>query len=137
MVQMTKRPAMESKNDILWNFIQTHCHKKVVVFYKSDTGIEAVVANCKSIRFKVLNGNNYAIMKTLEWFEQPDNNLLFVDLVLYSCGLNLIHATDLVFYQRLSVEMENQLIGRAYRHGRDTDSVLHVHHLLHHEETFT
>ena len=137
MIQVAKQPVVDSKNDILWNFIHTHQHKKVVVFYKSDTGIESVLIKCKSVKFKVLNGNNYAIMKTLEWFEQPDNNLLFVDLMLYSCGLNLIHATDLVFYQRLSVEMENQLIGRAYRHGRDTENVLHVHHLLHHEETLT
>lgn len=138
LVQMSKQPALESKNDILWKFIRNnHQTKKIVVFYKSDSGIEKVVSECESVRFKVLNGNNYAIMKTLEWFEQPQNNLVFVDLMLYSCGLNFIHATDLVFYQRLSVELENQLIGRAYRHGREIGSVLHIHHLLHYEETFT
>ena len=139
MAQMSKSPATESKNDILFNLIHNHPLKKIVVFYKSDTGIDSVLKRCSTtnVNFKVLNGNNYAIMKTLEWFEQSENNILFVDLCLYSCGLNLIHATDLVFYQRLSVELENQLIGRAYRHGRDGTNVLHIHHLLHQEETFT
>ena len=137
IIQEAKGSAVGYKNDLLINLIlqNQQSRAKTVVFYKSEAGITDVFASC--LNYKVLNGNNYSIMKTLDWFEKEDNNLLFVDVVLYACGLNLITATDLIFYQRMSNELENQLIGRAYRYGRNTSSLLHVHHLLHHEEVST
>ena len=110
------------------------CGKKTVVFYKQEAGIEPVLTSITR-SYKVLNGNNNTIVKTLEWFRNENNLVLFVNVELYACGLNLIDATDIVFYQRMSAEMENQLIGRTYRYGRDPTATLYVHSLLHYEET--
>lgn len=122
------------KHDVLLSLVNTGGPRKTVVFYKREASIEHVLPFiCRS--YKVLNGNNNTIVKTLEWFHADDDVVLFVNVELYACGLNLIDATDIVFYQRMSAEMENQLIGRAYRYGRDPKAVLRVHSLLHCEET--
>lgn len=109
--------------------------KKIVVFFKRDASVGQLLATLRN-PYKVLHGNNQTILKTLEWFQQETNNILFVNVELYGCGLNLLQTTDIVFFQRMSRELENQLIGRAYRIGRQKDRILTVHHLIHQEEFF-
>jgi hypothetical protein len=121
------------KNDVLINLIKTNINKKTVVFYKHEASVDYVIPLILT-PCKVLNGNNNTILKTLEWFHQEISATLFVNVELYACGLNLIDATDVVFFQRMSAEMEMQLIGRAYRYGRHSDATLRVHSLLHLEE---
>tara|TARA_B110001450_G_scaffold147574_1_gene137969 strand:+ start:237 stop:584 length:348 start_codon:yes stop_codon:yes gene_type:complete len=107
--------------------------KKIVVFYKRDASIAPILSQLVSA-YKILNGNNQTILKTLEWFEQNGNNVLFVNVELYGCGLNLLKTTDIIFFQKMSTELENQLIGRAYRIGRLKQDTLYIHRLLHQEE---
>ena len=45
----------------------------------------------------------------------------------YGTGLNLENTTDLIFYHKMSSDMEKQVIGRAQRVGRT--SVLNIHYL--------
>jgi hypothetical protein len=127
-------PLTGFKHDVLISFVNSGRVKKTVVFYKQEASIERILP-LLTRSFKVLNGNNNTIVKTLEWFRTEADVVLFVNVELYACGLNLIDATDIVFYQRMSAELENQLIGRAYRYGRDPLATLCVHSLLHCEET--
>lgn len=132
----TANTILMYKNDILKNMLTTMAQtegKKVVVFYKRDASVQHLLSELQ-VAYRVLNGNNVTIVKTLEWFTKTSHNILFVNVELYACGLNLIQTTDIIFYQRMSIEMENQLIGRAYRIGRNPTISLMVHHLLHHEE---
>ena len=126
---------MPNKTDVLCNLINTkHNTVKMVVYYKNDACIDQLLGKIRC-SYKILNGNNHTISKTLEWFEQQHNNLLFVNVELYACGINLLMATDLVFFQKMPLELENQLIGRAYRIGRDWNNQLKIHLLLHQEES--
>ena len=122
------------KSDILRNMLFNNVKdKKIVVFYKRDASIAPILSQLVSA-YKILNGNNQTILKTLEWFEQNGNNVLFVNVELYGCGLNLLKTTDIIFFQKMSTELENQLIGRAYRIGRLKQDTLYIHRLLHQEE---
>lgn len=120
------------KSNILKNLLQ-QSQKKMVVFFKREASIVSLLPEL-TVPYKMLNGNNQTILKTIEWFQQDEHNVLFVNVELYACGLNLLHATDIIFYQKMSRELETQLIGRAYRIGRDPHQVLTVHHLLHQDE---
>lgn len=126
---------MPNKTDVLCNLIDKKRKTvKMVVYYKTDACIDQLIEKIQC-NYKILNGNNHTISKTLEWFEQQDNNLLFVNVELYACGINLLMATDLVFFQKMPLELENQLIGRAYRIGREWNNHLKIHLLLHQEES--
>ena len=46
----------------------------------------------------------------------------------YGTGLNLENTTDLIFYHKMSCDMEKQVIGRAQRVGRTSD--LNIHYLF-------
>ncbi len=50
----------------------------------------------------------------------------------FGAGMNLQMTTDLVIYHRFSNDMEEQIIGRAQRHGRK--GALNVYYLLHDNE---
>lgn len=82
--------------------------------------------------FRILRGNANTITRTVTWFNEGRLKVLLVNASLYGCGLNLMGATDMVFFQRRGVDQESQLIGRAYRLGRVHP--LHVHRILHEHE---
>ena len=52
----------------------------------------------------------------------------------FGAGMNLQMATDIVIYHRFTKEMEEQIIGRAHRMGRDISIPLSVYYLLHNNE---
>ena len=57
---------------------------------------------------------------------------LLVNATVYGCGLDLSSATDIVLFQRMHTELENQLTGRAHRIGRTHE--LNVYRILHKNE---
>lgn len=82
--------------------------------------------------FRILSGNVNTIKNTTEWFNQGKFRVLLVNAYIYGCGLNLIGATDVIFFQKTNNEVEKQLIGRAHRIGRTHE--LHIHRILHDSE---
>ena len=59
-------------------------------------------------------------------------DVLLLNASHYGNGLNLENTTDLIFFHRMTSEMEMQVIGRAQRLGR-TDN-LKVHYIVHQNE---
>lgn len=82
--------------------------------------------------FRVLSGNINTIQKTIDWFNDGRIRVLLVNAYVYGCGLNLMGATDIIFFQKTNNEIEKQLVGRAHRIGRKHE--LHIHRILHHSE---
>lgn len=81
---------------------------------------------------RILGGNANTITRIVNWFNEGRLKVLLVNASLYGCGLNLMGATDMVFFQKRGADQESQLIGRAYRLGREHP--LHVHRILHEHE---
>lgn len=85
-------------------------------------------SNLKNLKYRVLNSNN--VTKVLSKFDKGQIHFLVINASQISCGLNITNTTDIVFYQRMSVDIENQIIGRAHRLGRK-HTKLTVYTLLH------
>ena len=82
--------------------------------------------------FRILSGNVNTIKNKINCFNQGSVRILLVNASVYGCGLNLIGATDVIFFQKTNAEIEKQLIGRAHRIGRTHE--LHIHRILHESE---
>ena len=90
-----------------------------------------VNSNLKNLKYRVLTSNN--VVKVLSKFEKGQIHFLVINGSQISCGLNITNTTDIIFYQRMSIDMENQIIGRAHRLGRK-HTKLTVYTLLHETE---
>ncbi len=55
----------------------------------------------------------------------------------FGAGMNLQMTTDIIMYHRFTDEMEEQIVGRAQRLGRDINSTLNVYYLVHDNEKQT
>lgn len=106
----------------------------LIVFMWTDNTLRKLqrVLENKGIVHRTLSGNGHAIQKTIRWFDEKRVRLLLVNASLYGCGLDLSSATDVVLFQRMHMDHENQLTGRAHRIGRTHE--LHVHRILHRNE---
>ena len=82
--------------------------------------------------FRTLTGNVNTIKNTVDMFNTGRFRVLLVNAFVYGCGLNLMGATDIIFFQKTNNEVEKQLIGRANRIGRTRE--LNIHRVLHHSE---
>jgi SNF2 family DNA or RNA helicase len=65
-----------------------------------------------------LSGRSEDKVRSLESF-RTTKSILFLTSVLHTCGLNLEWTTDVVLCEPLSDSVETQIIGRAYRLGRN------------------
>ena len=61
-------------------------------------------------------------------FKRGEMMVLFLTSIHDSAGMNLQESTDVILYHPTSEDLETQIIGRAYRVGRNIP--LHVHHLV-------
>ena len=82
--------------------------------------------------FRILSGNVNTIKHKIDCFNKGSVRVLLVNASVYGCGLNLIGATDIIFFQKTNTEIEKQLVGRAHRIGRTHE--LHIHRILHESE---
>ena len=84
------------------------------------------------IPFRTLAGNTNTIKRIVQWFDEGKIRVLLVNATVYGCGLNLTKATDIILFQKMHLELQNQLMGRAYRIGRTNE--LNVYRLMHSNE---
>jgi SNF2 family DNA or RNA helicase len=106
----------------------------LLVFMWTDNTLRKLqrVLDDKGFVYRTLSGNGHTIQKTIRWFDEKRVRLLLINASLYGCGLDLSSATDVILFQRMHVDHENQLMGRAHRIGRTHE--LHVHRILHKNE---
>jgi hypothetical protein len=106
----------------------------ILVFLWSENTIRKLqqVFENKGIPYRCLSGNGNAIRKTIHWFNEKKVRVLLVNAIVYGCGLDLSSATDIVLFQRMHTELENQLTGRAHRIGRTHE--LNVYRIVHENE---
>lgn len=108
---------------------------RLLIFVWHDntlTHISHLLSALHFTSFRILGGNTNTITRIVNWFNTGRLKVLLVNAALYGCGLNLIGATDVIFFQKRNIELETQLVGRAYRLGRVHP--LNMHHILHEHE---
>jgi hypothetical protein len=123
-----------SKTDALIKYIEENPDTKMLVFSRYDatfSGLEMKL-NANNIKYAILNGSNTRINKLLKEFAAGKWQLLFLNARNMGAGLNIEIASHVILFHKMSIELENQIIGRANRMGRSTP--ITVVHLLHENE---
>lgn len=80
-----------------------------------------------NITFAQVKGSLYSRQKSLESFKNGETSVIFLNSSFDGAGLNLQEATDIILYHEMSVNTQQQIIGRANRIGRTKS--LQVHYL--------
>jgi hypothetical protein len=123
-----------SKREAFFKFIESHRDAKILMFSSYDATFGAVEheLTTRGITHATVNGSQARIAKLLRDFADGKYNVLFLNARNMGAGLNIIAATHVVLYHKMSAELTNQIVGRANRIGRSED--LHVVHMLHENE---
>jgi len=130
--------VLKDKDEVLVDLIKKIIFNKqeshILVFSEHDNSFEKLysVLDQNDISYMKLHGSNSRIQNILKKYEEGVIKILFLNARHQGSGINLESTTDLVFYHRMSKEMEKQVIGRGYRIGRYNK--LDVHFLLHDNE---
>lgn len=106
----------------------------VLVFLWTENTLRKLqrVLDDRGIVYRSLSGNGHTVNKIIQWFDERRVRVLLINASLYGCGLDLSSATDIVLFQKMHADHENQLVGRAYRIGRTHE--LNVFKILHKNE---
>ena len=123
-----------NKKEALIRFLKSNPTAKTLMFSGYDasfSGLETKLSD-EGLTFATLNGSNARITKLLREFKDGKYNILFLNAQNMGAGLNIVPASHVVLFHRMSAELEKQIIGRAMRLGRT--SPLEVVHLLHENE---
>jgi len=124
-----------SKLDNLINIIKQKLNGRFLVFSNHNETFDLIDKKLKelNITFNNLKSTNSSIInQTVDDFKNNKITVLMLNAKSFGAGLNLQCATDIIIYHRFTKEIEEQVIGRAQRIGRETQ--LNVYYLLHDNE---
>lgn len=107
---------------------------KYLIFADYDQTFEKIKQELEkhSISYGILKGSGTKINTTLKDFENGSIRVIMLNAKNFGAGMNLQCASDIVMYHRFTKEMEEQIIGRGQRLGRQ--GTLNVHYLIHENE---
>jgi hypothetical protein len=133
-IKKTEKPKIKNKLDVLIDILKEKKDGKIMVFAnypQTFIKIESELSKMK-ISYGVLKGTDAKVKQTVADFEKGSLKVLMLNAKSFGAGMNLQMASDIVIYHRFTKEMEEQIIGRAQRIGREKQ--LHVYYLIHNNE---
>jgi len=133
-VSKKETPKLLSKSKQLIKFLTENPEARVLVFSRYENPFVSLEKDCENvgITYHTLRGNKDVIANTVKSFEAGEKRVLFLPTQSAGAGLNLVSASHVVLLHAMTPEEEKQVVGRAYRLGRQT--VLKVVKLLHEGE---
>lgn len=110
------------KIEALMNLIKKHPKEKFLVFSRYENPFRTMQERLEADNVKVqtLKGNKDVINNLLDKFETGDIRVLLLNSNHAGAGLNITSATYVVLWHAMTKEEEKQILGRAYRMGRQT-----------------
>ena len=108
---------------------------RILVFSEYENSFENInkFFNENGICYSRLCGTSEHIKNLITQYNEGYTQVLLLNAKYYGSGINLSSTSDIIFFHRMTNEIEKQVIGRGYRIGRTTN--LDVHYLLHKNET--
>lgn len=109
-------------------------NRKIIIFSLSEQSLDNISSNLNNkYKYNYLKGNVQTINHILNDFNKDkDMRILLANPEYYGCGLNLEMTTDIIMFHKFGSDIENQVIGRAQRLGRNSN--LRIWYLLHENE---
>jgi len=122
------------KPEALMHFLISNPSAKVLVFSRYENPFAGLAMRCNEagIQVQVLKGNKDCIASSVREFEAGTKRVLFLHTHSVGAGMNLVGASHVVLYHQMTPEEERQVVGRAYRLGRQEP--LRVIRLVHANE---
>lgn len=112
--------ALTTKNQTLLKLLNDNPTGKFLVFSRYENTFDAIEQTVDEIGVKVRNlkGTKDSIASTLRQFESGKVRCLLLNSQFAGSGLNITAATHVVLLHAMTHEEEKQILGRAYRAGR-------------------
>jgi SNF2 family DNA or RNA helicase len=107
---------------------------RFLIFSRFDNPLNSIGQDLvnENIRPAVVHGNKDVINRTLESFRKGETRVLLLNSLMAGAGMNITEATHVILLHAMNHEEEKQILGRAYRMGRQ--GPLHLIRLLHPDE---
>ncbi len=115
-----KNEGPPKKIDALMKLILENPTESFLVFscYENPFSMMAEKLKSENITVKNLKGNKDVIANILTSFEKKETRVLLLNADHAGAGLNITTASYVVLWHSMSLEEEKQIVGRAYRLGR-------------------
>jgi SNF2 family DNA or RNA helicase len=128
MVATTKR--RKNKQQVLLEVLESRADGKFIIFSNYDETFQNIrdMMHEEKISFSEIRGSMDTREKQLQDFKTGTKTVLFLNSLTNGAGIGIQEATDVILYHKMNEDLQQQVIGRAYRIGR-TQSLV-VHHLL-------
>jgi SNF2 family DNA or RNA helicase len=112
---------LPKKNDALLKIIRENPTGKFLIFSRYDNSFDTLESSLEGmgIHIKHLKGNKDAIRSTLHKFECGRIQCLLLNSQFAGTGLNITAATHVILLHAMTHDEEKQILGRAYRVGRE------------------
>lgn len=112
---------LPTKIEALLNIIKSNPMGKFLIFSKYDNPFDDLENKLSELNMRVkhLKGNKDCIKLTLDKFESGQIQCLLLNSQFAGAGLNITAASHVILLHSMSHEEEKQILGRAYRVGRE------------------
>ena len=116
------KESLPSKEWALQNILQENPRGKFLIFSSHDESFSYIenVLMTTNKEYTRLMGSMGRINSIIDKYKNGNLDTLMLNANHYGTGLNLENTTHLIFYHKMSSDMESQVIGRAQRSGRKT-----------------
>ena len=110
--------------------LESRSDGKFIIFSNYDETFQNIrdMMHEEKISFSEIKGSMDTREKQLQDFKTGAKTVLFLNSLTNGAGIGIQEATDVILYHKMNEDLQQQVIGRAYRIGR-TQSLV-VHHLL-------
>jgi rubrerythrin len=125
---MSAPPKPKSKPQTVLDIV-SHPHKKYLIFSMYDESFSTIRRELEEhkLDYVEISGSKPTRDAKLRRFKEGKVNIVFLNSRFNGAGINLEMATDIILYHEMPRDIEEQVIGRALRIGREGD--LLIHHL--------
>jgi hypothetical protein len=118
-----------TKTNKIIDIIKNKKDGKFLIFSDYDKSFIPICYSLEEndINFLQIKSNTKNINKNLELFKKGTSNVIFINNINNTAGINLQEITDIILYHEIKKDVEKQIIGRANRIGKDNE--LNIHYL--------
>jgi hypothetical protein len=116
-----KQVGPPKKIEALLELIKKHPKDKFLVFSRYENPFRTMQERLEldQIKVETVKGNKDVISHLLQRFDTGDVRVLLLNSNHAGAGLNITSATYVVLWHAMTQEEEKQILGRAYRMGRE------------------
>jgi uncharacterized Zn finger protein (UPF0148 family) len=124
-----KKPKnkLETVIDIITEGIAENKNSKFIIFSDYEESIRSIkhILHENKLSLLEIKGSKATREKNIESFKRGKSNILFLNSKFNGSGINLQETTDIILFHTMDKYVEEQVIGRVKRIGKETAFTIH------------